>query len=994
MVIADAAILLVVALLGSGANSVGFQGIVSLEQASSHQIELDRAGFWTIVVHQHGADLKASLSMADGTELQADTPGHETFPERLTIHSPDSSQRLVLQLRAVPRGYINGAYAVALLYRGDERDDEVDADLALSAANNAYASLEFAEARRLYDELVQARPDAPSILLGAAELADRFGDKKRALMLTQRARAEVDLTLAEQCLIEAFETRIQRDLGSSSEPAIEGCLADPSIDRHPRLKAYALNNLALNHHRRGKLDEAAELYGDALALYEQIGDLSLQAVLSNNIGGIHYVRAEPEAAIDWFDRGSDLAAKARDDAIAADILGTTAQLRRSMGDFRGQVKDHLRELSIREEAADFQGEARALQRLGSAYREIGAAERAENFLRESLRLRRDLSDRRGIVESTLTLHDLRLSEHEQVSFAAALRNALLAATLSEPELLTRALMTLSRVSSRLGQAPSSILRMAGQRFAYGVALVSVQSAAEHQRPGAQVLVANSAASIGLPVTARLAAGKAIDLARGAGRKPDVLKAMHALAELEHRDGNNGASAALLLEALEMAREMLTSIGTPSNRTEFERVVRPLLSSFLRVTAPSDNGAAGLAQLEMTRAAIYGSWRRDLELNAADENDRTRLLRQLRFLRKTAPAATTRESRLLAELDAIASASPEPIAPVDLRSLASSLDEKTALVTYFFHENVLHRWTITKFESRYTRSNLDEANISDFARGIAERSLGMNEIAHRAQLLGEQMLASSAPLSEVERLIVVADSVLHELPFEALRWKSRWVVEHVELAYAPTLSILLKGTEARPPTGTAVVFASPDYPDRSLDLPLARLEAAAIREASSEAAALHLREDATSQRLLAYRGHQLPLLHLAIHGRADARHPELSELLFADGALTLTDFSSLRPAPAIVVLTACESRSGRASAIGFLGPTHGFLSAGSTAVVSARWKVPDRVGLAFSQLFYEDWRGALEEPISMVARAQQGLATDPRFRHPHYWANFAVSVGSR
>ena len=66
--------------------------------------------------------------------------------------------------------------------------------------------------------------------------------------------------------------------------------------RRPPGVARALNNLGNVHRARFDLDEALRHYEQALSTFEEIGDRRSAAVVTNNIGLVHYNRGEyPQA---------------------------------------------------------------------------------------------------------------------------------------------------------------------------------------------------------------------------------------------------------------------------------------------------------------------------------------------------------------------------------------------------------------------------------------------------------------------------------------------------------------------------------------------------------------------------------------------------------------------------------------------------------------------------------------------------------------------------
>ncbi len=104
-----------------------------------------------------------------------------------------------------------------------------------------------------------------------------------------------------------------------------------------------------------------------------------------------------------------------------------------------------------------------------------------------------------------------------------------------------------------------------------------------------------------------------------------------------------------------------------------------------------------------------------------------------------------------------------------------------------------------------------------------------------------------------------------------------------------------------------------------------------------------------------------LFHFAGHGSFAGLSGWDSELRLADGSqLTLGDLLTLQPAPAWVVLSACEGgrSSERAPGEG-IGLAQAFLMAGSRAVVAATRSVPDRTARILVRELYKRWQPGVE-----------------------------------
>jgi CHAT domain-containing protein len=220
---------------------------------------------------------------------------------------------------------------------------------------------------------------------------------------------------------------------------------------------------------------------------------------------------------------------------------------------------------------------------------------------------------------------------------------------------------------------------------------------------------------------------------------------------------------------------------------------------------------------------------------------------------------------------------------------------------------------------------------------------------------------------VHRLTIVADDVLHRLPFAALRpaVDAPALAESHEISVVPSATLWLRWKEAVQAPAAALVLADPklDFAGsepgvareaswtaglRLGPLPHARTEArAATRRlggASRMLAGRRASEDFLKRTDLARYG----ILHLATHGWIDEQHPERSAVFLApgaddeDGLLQIRDIVELDLAGRLVVLSACRSASGELLAgEGVMGLARAFFQAGARTVVGSLWPLRDR-----------------------------------------------------
>lgn len=253
-------------------------------------------------------------------------------------------------------------------------------------------------------------------------------------------------------------------------------------------------------------------------------------------------------------------------------------------------------------------------------------------------------------------------------------------------------------------------------------------------------------------------------------------------------------------------------------------------------------------------------------------------------------------------------------------------------------------------------------------------------------------------TEIDSLILVPDGVLHLLPFGLLRPHPQDdpLAEHFRLSEVPSATLWRRWRQqpAAAPAA-ALILADPAFGvadegsganrrdplaagDRAWAfetgarlgrLPYAAEEGRALlRRLGGLPNRLLLGKEATEGSLEKAPLGELGILHLAAHALVDEQRPQRSAVLLAaggpdeDGLLQPREIAGLQLAGKLVVLSACETGSGRVLAgEGVQSLARAFFRAGARAVVASLWRLRDTEAAAFFDSFY----GSLAEGDSVA-----------------------------
>lgn len=250
------------------------------------------------------------------------------------------------------------------------------------------------------------------------------------------------------------------------------------------------------------------------------------------------------------------------------------------------------------------------------------------------------------------------------------------------------------------------------------------------------------------------------------------------------------------------------------------------------------------------------------------------------------------------------------------------------------------------------------------------------------------------------LVILPDLELSFLPFEVLSEGAVLLQDRYDISYAPSLKMLMYLNHAESPTFYAGLYA-PEYDAEIYEsefvdvLPLAYAKEE-VEEISLLARSKVFSSQQTSESLLKKSALDFSVLHLAMHGIINFEQPALTHLLFPedkseDGKLYLSEIESLNHKADLVVLSGCNTGSGRVHRTdGVQSMARSFLLSGSESVLMSLWSVPDEATKYIMHHFYKNL--VLGKTTSQSLKlAKDQYRNDPSIpsiqKTPYYWAGF-------
>lgn len=318
-------------------------------------------------------------------------------------------------------------------------------------------------------------------------------------------------------------------------------------------------------------------------------------------------------------------------------------------------------------------------------------------------------------------------------------------------------------------------------------------------------------------------------------------------------------------------------------------------------------------------------------------------------------------------------------------------------------------------------------------GIVPRQYVPADFEKSATDLSQLLLGGLTGQLGSKRLVIVADGILHYVPFNALtnlesrtrKWQPLIISHEIVVSpsaavscvlhdiavtrKAPTHSIAVIGDpiyQTNPPVGpedptiarAAALLGTPNIYLRFLGYEVDEIEKLQEKFVPKSGAQYFTRQNADLKNATRSDLSNFRILHYAAHGVFDDLKPETSGLLLSifdqnnrprsDNFLSLYHVNRMDLSADLVVLSACESALGKeVKGEGLMGLTRAFMRAGASRVISSLWVVNDaRTARLMKEFYRQMWEEGLE-PAAALREAQRSLFKDGE--PPQMWAAFQM-----
>jgi len=378
--------------------------------------------------------------------------------------------------------------------------------------------------------------------------------------------------------------------------------------------------------------------------------------------------------------------------------------------------------------------------------------------------------------------------------------------------------------------------------------------------------------------------------------------------------------------------------------------------------------------------------------------------------------------------ALLGSAPGRLKPIALETLQRSIGPNEMLLEYVLGDTQSYCLRITRGAASivvlpHGRKAI-EALVDDYLEGVRSRKQERDSAADLFSVLLDPVVRQHPQT----KLIVVPDGKLNLLPFDALRdSEGRYVLESRVVTYAPSATVLYLLRQPRSSDRATrdflgvggVVYSSSatsSGSDGSMapkanivadffgleavtfpDLPGSEQEvvgAAGIIRGSKQ---LLLKREATEAAIKALSLSEFRIIHLAVHGVANAEFPDRAALVLGssaasgqDGLLQVREIRDLSLHAELVTLSACDTGTGKLlGQEGIASLERAFLLAGAKSVIASLWPADDTFTIALMKRMYQHLADGSDKGAALRQAKLDLLKEFGDQALPLYWAGFTL-----
>ena len=700
-----------------------------------------------------------------------------------------------------------------------------------------------------------------------------------------------------------------------------------------RAKLYQANS----HWYQADYQKAFQFQKQALDLAEKDNDLHQQSLVYNTLGLIHWTLNDSQRALSNLNKSLELALK-------VPSLTEAASAYNNIGLVHRKNKRYEESLSYFQKALDYDikskskwGQGYTHRNMGMSYLRLGDLKSAEKHIELAISLSQSIGNQTNLVKALLERGNISLKKGQLEAAASHFKTTGdLAQRLNIPEALWRALRGEAFSLAKLGQKE-----------------------------------------------------KAVEIYKKAVATVDQMRAAIKVEEFQ-----NG----FLTDKQEVYQELvLLLLDLGKTAESFNYAERSKSRSFIdllgnqQINLKNDVSQKLFDQLQNQKKLIRKiEDDKALAREQADDERAEKLGTQLIAARNA-----YQDLIIAAKASSPQISSFVTVEAIDLKSLQDLLEDSVALLEYLQTPNELVIWIVAKDKIDVVRLAYKEKDLNALIDDYRTRMQKLAPVDESSRKLYDILIKPAAPFILQKRVLgIIPHGHLHYVSFASLTDGKAYLFEKIPLFYSPSASVLqytfARKNHKKDGPVRVLALGNPDLGDFNYDLPLAEMEANAIRWNFPEIDIL-TRERAKESWI---RKHieDYQIIHIASHGEFDPINPLFSSLKLTgdtaqDGSLEVNEVFSLKINADLVTLSGCQTGLGELSGgDDVVGLNRAFIYAGTHALLSSLWRVSDISTAILTKHFYRNY---VSENKAESLRKAQALVKS-FYPHPSYWAAFNLT----
>lgn len=571
-----------------------------------------------------------------------------------------------------------------------------------------------------------------------------------------------------------------------------------------RGEAATLTNIGTVYNALGNQAKALEYYSQALPLRKAVRDRSGEAVTLTNIGTAYNTLGEKRKALEYYSQALVLEKAVGDRSGEAVTLNNIGAVYADLGEKGKALRYYLEALPLRKLLEDRIGEAATLTNIGAVYNALGEQARGVEYYNQALPLYKIMRDRSG---EAVTLNNIGKLYFDLGENAKAL------------EYYTQALPLRKAVGDRRGEATTlnnigAVYNALGDQAkafeCYHQALALRKSVGDQFGEAVTLNnISGAYAAMGEPAKASEYQAQALPLYQAVGDRQGEATTLTNIGLTERKRGNFAKSRQAFETALTVIESLRADIGNKDLQVTYfagqQNVYLhyiDLLMEMHRQDPKAGHHCTALETSERTRARNLLELLNESNANIREGVEPTLLEQEQQVQQKiltleqqrtqflsdskteaTGQALTKQIDELLNEYQIVqaqirqkspryaALTQPKPLTVKEIQTQV--LDPETILLEYSLGKERSFLWLVTSKEVKSWELP-KEADIEALARPGYESLIGTRGVKvidgvveDDLPKLSQILLGPVATKLNKKRLVIVADGVLHYLPFSAL-----------------------------------------------------------------------------------------------------------------------------------------------------------------------------------------------------------------------------------